>query len=253
MFQNKIHADFRQSVEKDDTTFISKCDLKLDWHFKTVELSGLGFRKWREERFPKVAQYLFGRLMKDIDSQLDGSSSGSLLPEELSETCFRQEPSFTENIESIPNPEESGDQSPPLNAQPESLENPVTSSEPVHSVKSSVLAPSCTDDNCTISGIQKEFTAEKLIYASSSSANINSNNEHENFKEVHQQGAVAGNNGNLHVTGPGETVNTVPMFTSTLIVQRQDGILAENGGLTSVKVCALLNKIDQLDTGIKSN
>ena len=253
MFQNKMHADFRQSVEKDDTTFISKCsthvrgakcDLKLDRHFKTVELSGLGFKKWREERFPKVAQYLFGRLMKNIDSQLDGSSSGSLLPEELSETCFQQEPSFTENIESTPSPEESRDQSPPPNAQLESKEKPVTPSEPVHSVKSSVLAPTCTDGNYTISGIQKEFIAEKLIYGASSSANINSNNDHENFKEVHQQGAVSGNNENL--------LTYVPMFTSIPIVQRQDGILAENSGLTSVKVCALLNKIDQLDSGIKS-
>ena len=49
----KMHSDFRQSVEKDETTFVSKCsthikgvkcDLKLDSHFKTVELSGIGFR-----------------------------------------------------------------------------------------------------------------------------------------------------------------------------------------------------------------
>ena len=80
MFLKKMHSDLRQSVEKDETTFVSKCstpfkgvkcNLKLDSHFKTVELSGIGFRLWREERFPKVAQSLFRRLTEEVDSQLE--------------------------------------------------------------------------------------------------------------------------------------------------------------------------------------
>ena len=73
------------SVDIDDKNFVSKCtthikgakcDLKLDSHFKTVELSGIGSKIWREERFPKVAQTLFKRLMQDLDSQLEGSNQG---------------------------------------------------------------------------------------------------------------------------------------------------------------------------------
>ena len=60
-FKNKIHANYMNSVDIDATSFISrrtthvhgaKCDIRLDSHFKTVELSGIGFKKWREERFP---------------------------------------------------------------------------------------------------------------------------------------------------------------------------------------------------------
>ena len=53
-FKNKIHADYMSSVNIDITSFISKCsthisgakcDLKLDAHFKSVGLSGIGFKK----------------------------------------------------------------------------------------------------------------------------------------------------------------------------------------------------------------
>ena len=43
----------------------------------------------------------------------------------------------------------------------------------------------------------------------------------------------------------------MPMYTSTPI-QRQDCTTTENSGLTSMKICTMLNKIDQLDTGIKT-
>ena len=107
MFLKKVHSDFRQSVEKDETTFVSKCsthikgvkcDLKLDSHFKTVELSGFGFRLWREERFPKVAQSLFRRLMEEVDSQLEEPSTGEPTQEELSSSCFQQDVSYTGNM-----------------------------------------------------------------------------------------------------------------------------------------------------------
>ena len=44
---------------------------------------------------------------------------------------------------------------------------------------------------------------------------------------------------------------TMPMYTSTPI-QRQDCTTSENSWLTSMKICTMLNKIDQLDTGIKT-
>ena len=65
MFKNKIHSDFQQSVNIDETSFISKCsthvkgakcELRLDSHFRTVELLGMRFKVWQAERFPRIAQ-----------------------------------------------------------------------------------------------------------------------------------------------------------------------------------------------------
>ena len=67
-----------------------------------MELSGIGFRLWREERFPKVAQSLFRRLMEEVDSQLEEPSTGEPTQEELSSSCFQQDVSYTGNMESIP-------------------------------------------------------------------------------------------------------------------------------------------------------
>ena len=82
-FKNKIHADYMNSIDIDNTNFISKCtthikgakcDIKLDTHFKTVELSGLGSKFWRNERFPQITRSLFKRIMYDLDSQMEGFS-----------------------------------------------------------------------------------------------------------------------------------------------------------------------------------
>ena len=63
-FKEKMHADYMNSVDIDSTNFVSKCtthikgakcDIKLDSHFKTVDLSGIGFRIWREDRFSVIA------------------------------------------------------------------------------------------------------------------------------------------------------------------------------------------------------
>ena len=39
-----------------------------------MELSGIGYRLWREERIPKISQALFKRLMQELDSQMIDSS-----------------------------------------------------------------------------------------------------------------------------------------------------------------------------------
>ena len=96
IFKNKIHSDFQQSVEIDETSFISKCtthvkgakcELRLDSHFRTVELLGIGFKVWRAESFPRIAQSLFKRLMEEIDSRLEEESTGVSISEDLSEPC----------------------------------------------------------------------------------------------------------------------------------------------------------------------
>ena len=81
-FKNKMHADYMSSVDIDETTFMSKCathindvkcDIKLDAHFKTVELSGMGFQKWREERFPRITRFLLKRVVQKMDSIVQGA------------------------------------------------------------------------------------------------------------------------------------------------------------------------------------
>ena len=95
-FRRKIHYDFMNSIDIDETNFISKCtthikgakcNIKVDSHFKSVELSGLGFKLWREERFPQIAKSLFKRIMQDLDSQAENSSKFELTTEDISDTA----------------------------------------------------------------------------------------------------------------------------------------------------------------------
>ena len=84
------------SIDIDETNFISKCtthikgakcNIKVDSHFKSVELSGLGFKLWREERFPQIAKSLFKRIMQDLYSQAENSSKFELTTEDISDTA----------------------------------------------------------------------------------------------------------------------------------------------------------------------
>ena len=65
----------------------AKCNFKVDNHFKSVELSGLGFKLWREERFPQIAKSLFKRIMQDLDSQAENSSKFELTTLDISDTA----------------------------------------------------------------------------------------------------------------------------------------------------------------------
>ena len=105
IFKNKIHSDFIQSVDIDETSFISKCsthvkgakcELRLDSHFRTVELLGLGYKVWRAERFPRIAQTLFKRLMDQIDNRMEGESTGVSMSEDLSKPADPQHDMTTE-------------------------------------------------------------------------------------------------------------------------------------------------------------
>ena len=95
-FKNKMHADYMSSVDIDETTFMSKCathingvkcDIKLDAHFKTVELSGMGFQKWREERFPRITQFLLKRVVQKMDSIVEGTIKSEQGPTESTESA----------------------------------------------------------------------------------------------------------------------------------------------------------------------
>ena len=107
-FRQKIHADYMSSVDINETNYISKCtthincakcDIKLDNHFKTMELSGIGYRLWREERFPKISQALFKRLMQELDSQeIDSSQCDKWMAENLTEQRSLQEEQICDTI-----------------------------------------------------------------------------------------------------------------------------------------------------------
>ena len=266
MFLKKMHSDFRLNVEADETTFMSKCsthikgakcDLSFDSHFKTVELSGVGFKMWREERFPKIAQSLFGRIMVEMDSQLEESSEREPLQENLSESCFQHDESYSVNTEGTPNEDnansENGDHLQATIIQPSKQEVQPFEQEPViQSSQSSGLVHELVQNNV----IQKEFIAEKLVNGRTSTACRNNNDDMEkavnNRNTQQEQGGAARNLRNLQGISRCENVTTGPIFTSTPIQQRRDGYNIENSGLTSVKICSLINKIDELDSGIKS-
>ena len=78
----------------------AKRELRLDSHFRTVELLGIGFKVWRVERFPKIAQTLFKHLMKQIDNRMQEEFTGVSRSEDLSEPCSQPD-SLTELLTEI--------------------------------------------------------------------------------------------------------------------------------------------------------
>ena len=71
-FKNKIHADYMSNVDIDRTSFMSKCtthingakcNLKLDAHFKSVELSGIGYKKMERSAVSSDCTVFFKRVM----------------------------------------------------------------------------------------------------------------------------------------------------------------------------------------------
>ena len=227
MFQSKTHSDFQQNVEKDETTFVSKCsthikgvkcELKLDSHFKTVELSGMGYKLWRNERFPKVIQSLFKRFMQGVDSQYEESSTGQPLSDDLLDSQSQSDASFTGDSqlhEHAPSECRSESRSSEHTSQSESHEDFIQQPEPVPTQKSDTQPKKCL---LPTPQVQVEFTAEKMGSG----------------------------------TATCENVNTLPIYTSTPIVQRQDGMTTESSEINSLKISSIMNKIAQLDSSIKS-
>ena len=199
MFQSKTHSDFQQNVEKDETTFLSKCsthikgvkfELKLDSHFKTVELSGMGYKLWRNERFPKVIQSLFKRFMQGVDSQYEESSTGQPLPDDLLDSQLQSDASCTGDSqlhEHAPSECRSESRSSEQTSQSESHEDFIQQPEPVPTQKSETQPKKCL---LPTPQVQVDFTAEKMGSG----------------------------------TATCENINTLPVYTSTPIVQRQDGM-----------------------------
>ena len=106
-FKDKNHADYMSSVDIDNTNFVSKCtthirgakcEIKLDSHFKTVELCGIGYQMWRSERFPQITRTLFKRLMQGLDSQIEDLSQCEPMTEDETEICGQRDKSTCEAV-----------------------------------------------------------------------------------------------------------------------------------------------------------
>ena len=271
-FTQKIHSDYMSSVDIDETSFISKCtthvkgakcDIKLDSHFKTVELSGIGFKKWREERFPKIAQALFKRLMDELDSQTENSSRSEAIQEEQSDYSLEQE-----NL---------------IDGTTTCLKNDVDVGAPIHDVAPAEVAPSGSDERMNVKqngASQNSVDPESKMISSSDqqgsypvvppefiAENINrsyfqSANSVANCSEIDKDCRQEINDDRLqtstvnHGVFPGHDQvrrsMTMPVFTSTPIIQRQDGVTVDKNACNRENINSIINRIDQLDSGIRT-
>ncbi|MCG8045342.1 MAG: hypothetical protein N0E48_06700 [Candidatus Thiodiazotropha endolucinida] len=255
-FKQKIHSDYMNSVDIDATSFVTKCTthikgakcvIKLDSHFKTVELSGIGFKKWREERFPKIAQSLFKKVMQELDSLVEDPSQNIDVSDQLSEKSFQQD----------------------INATITSLGNYVNA--PSHDVASVIVAPNDFDvaetGNSTqtvcqqqdiLSVASPEFMAEniKSHYCFNANAMTNISGEMNLRQSTCAELSKTSQDLVLNRAVPTDPdqrrrSTTLPISTSTPIVLRQDGSSCDVKGCTSGNICSIINRIDQLDSGIR--
>ncbi len=83
-FAAKMQSDFSSSINIDRTSFVSKvtthtkgmkCDIAMDSHFRTVTVTGVGHKTWREFRFPAIARSLFKRFVAHADELSQVSQS----------------------------------------------------------------------------------------------------------------------------------------------------------------------------------
>ena len=259
------------SVDIDETSFVSKCtthvkgakcDIKLDSHFKTVELSGMGFKKWREERFPKIAQALFKRLMDELDSQTENSSRREAKQKEQRDYSLQQENLIDGTT---------------------CLKNDVDVDAPIHDVVPAEVAPSGSDQRLNVKQngasqnssdpeskmisssdqqgrypvVPPEFIAENISRSYFQSANSVANSS-----EIDKHCRQEINNARLQTSTVNQGVfpgqdqvrrsMTMPVFTSTPIIQRQDGATADKNASNRENIYAIINRIDQLDSGIRT-
>ncbi|MEW8548437.1 MAG: SGNH/GDSL hydrolase family protein [Candidatus Thiodiazotropha sp.] len=309
-FKNKIHADYMSSADIDNTNFVSKCtthikgakcDLKLDSHFKTVELSGIGSKIWREERFPKIAQFLFKRLLQDLDSQLEGSTQDESMPEDKTELCYQQnEPKWEAETSYTTDVSDASNCNVALNchvasggnvglksstAEPNTPKDANSESTCLASLASVPTADGvATDEAATTANLETEggfsFTAEKITYPYQHGGNLTSAAEVDSNSLQHKPVAVnygnkptsvnygnfLGHRLNLNQTNTlsedgltlisqeriacGSGTRPMSVFTSTPIMQRQED--TDISGAASQNICAIISKIDQLDSGLKA-
>ena len=256
-FKDKIHADYMNSIDIDQTNFVSKCtthvkgakcDIKLDSHFKTVDLSGIGYQLWRDKYFPRITRTLFKQLMRDLDSQLEDVSqckpgsedaTGNLSQPDIQTS---EAATTTTDVNVAPN----------LNVAPKSnvaeSDTPNLNIVPKSNVVESEISETVefTAENITSSymqGVQMAKTIGQQLLSGI-----------DDFARSHNTDQVYGNEGD-NLTSQGQIPCRIdnreaPVFTSTPITLRPND--ATHSGAASQNICAIINKIDQLDGGIQA-
>ena len=261
-FQQKVHSDFMNSVEIDETTFISKCtthvrgakcSMKLDSHFKTVELSGIGCKVWREERFPRITQTLFKQVLQELDSQTEGDSQCEYLSKGDGDFDVQQTEQICDslivdkddvnvaqncNVPSSGNVAANGNVLTGANvARMDNVEIPTTENT------SRATTPTQTDNSQTYdNGVNKSFTAENITQ--SYMRNIAATVKAVSAPLSDDCPPIPMNNRTISGIVPDQA----PAFTSTPIRQDQ----SMNGGVTSGSIYYIIGKIDRLESGIKT-
>ena len=294
-FKNKIHADYMSSIDIDNTNFISKCtthikgarcDIKLDSHFKTVDLSGLGCKIWRNERFPQISRSLFKRLMYDLDSQMEGFSQCEFgtgddtgIYDQLDTSKSGAEKQTTDvNVAPESDVAQSGSTVPSrdvtLHSDAGSTEqrSGVTDNINIVGTETSSLSPqpssgspiqAANDMSNSEMRASPEFTAENITdeYMQSLKIAKNQRQEINLMIDAHpltenQDMADKKQDSDRHnldcqgLMASSAVLREIPAFTSTPITQRQE--VSVNNGTASQTMRVILNRIDELDSGIKA-
>ena len=270
--KNKIHADFMSSVEIYETSFVSrctahvrgaKCGIRLDRHFKTVELSGIGFRAWREERFPSIAKSLFGRIILGLDSLIEGPSQNVSGVDDSSDLPRQQETqSYTETTNSK---DDVNDNVPQIDVS--QLPPNVSVAQPPPNDSVANLNVACTgiqveaenivrnDEGSTIipqqsfAGPNEILTAENITAQYFRSVNL-ARSLGNNIRHATENHIGTPTTSNEEYQDNLLSSAKTPAFTSTPIVQRQNGNVDLD--TTSEKISIMMNKIDQLENGIRT-
>ena len=223
---------------------------------KTVELSGISSKLWREERFPKIAQSLFKPLMQEFDSQLEDpsqcefSSEGSrVLRDQQKEPICDSSLVDANDVNAALNCNVpfSGNVAPNCNvvtsanvAQTSSVEKPMINSDSVTQTQPF----SSQTENKTVN---TSFTAENITESYMRSVKLAlafTPEVHTPLCEDYQPVSV--NSG----MSSGIVPVQIPAFTSTPIASRQDQ--SASSGAESHSMYSIISKIDRLESGIKA-
>lgn len=258
-FKQKIHADYTSSVDIDSTNYVSKCtthikgakcDIKLDSHFKTMEVSGIGFRLWREERFPKISQALFKRLMQELDSEIaEPSQLEEHTAEDLENQRFVQEEQICNNITNDVNI------APNCNVKSRDAvsSNVALGVAPIKTTHNENNSNTCVSDTHALSiptqTVQLVFNDVPIP---GSVAQPNGLFTAENITQSYKSGVIATNSTQDPVPTPVRCNTTRPVLTSTPIVQRPGAEMTINEEPLSPNITLVLKRIEQLESGIKT-
>ena len=201
--------------------------------------------------------------MDELDSQTEDSSRSEAIQEEQSDYSLQQEHL--------------------IDGTTTCLNNDVDVDAPIHDVAPAEVAPSVSDERMNVKQngmsqnssdpenkmisdsdqqgsypvVSPEFIAENITRSYFQSANSAANssgidkNCRQEINKVRSQTSAVN-----HGVFPGHDQvrrsMTMPVFTSTPIVQQQDGATADKNACNSENIYSVMNRMDQLNSGIRT-